>query len=47
MKTVEQSEGKLDQIIDIILQTGELTDDLSVMRLEYHGSFKSVKVVKF
>ncbi len=40
VKTVEQSEGKLERIIDTILQTGELTDDLSVMRLEYHGSFK-------
>jgi len=47
VKTVEKSEGKLDRIIDTILQTGELTDDLSVMRLEYNGSFKSVKVVKF
>ncbi len=38
LRTVEQAEGRLDLIVEKLKETGKITDDLSILRVEFQGT---------
>jgi len=44
LKHVETADGRLSQIVDLIAATGEMTDDLSLVRVQYNAPYDTVTV---
>jgi tetratricopeptide (TPR) repeat protein len=44
LKHVETADGRLSQIVDLIAATGEITDDLSLVRVQYNAPYDTVTV---